>query len=445
MLLNLSAIVEDCLRQEEPSFCSAPAPAPVKAVELSCVTCGVPILTPKLFPSHSLATFIGHISEYLSQAAAASYNQVSSDFDLNLVTNHIRPPGFSSRSETSKLILLTNFNRDNFNQTGRDNFYKTEVEIFIQSTISVMNQFIGPQGRDIPGNTVTNPREDLKGITTRRECCISRTSNSYYFSSESRIPRVLEPIVALLLSRAQTLNLPVSLSISLRSDNEKSPNSSSLKTLLRLNQELLSPTRVCILEGDNKLPVIMLKRWMLRKNRTRKGAKVPKRALAWKLFGQFRVSTRTFVPQDSYGRRSMRQQSKHQRRPLPSTVMEQMLVRLAGIDILFPRWFLPVFFQIPIDPEDQERLLLLAYGTGLLPSCLSADAIAPGSLRYQWIRRCVTAGGRISTFSKLATMRPPGDIDENMELSPSLHRLSPTNKGASGKYSKRGLKDLERT
>nr|GEW64698.1 reverse transcriptase domain-containing protein [Tanacetum cinerariifolium] len=97
---------------------SAPAssstPAPVKAIEPNCVTCS---------GAHSyqncLATsgnvYRDNIQKYVSQAAAANYNQENTSFRPQKVANQIRHPGSGT--------LLS--------------------------------------------NTITNPKEDLKGITTR--------------------------------------------------------------------------------------------------------------------------------------------------------------------------------------------------------------------------------------------------------------------------------------
>nr|GFC08644.1 hypothetical protein [Tanacetum cinerariifolium] len=84
----------------------SPTPAPVKAVESNCVTCG------------------------------ANYNQGNTGFRPQMVANQIRPPGFPPVQNK----------QNNFNQG---------------------NNFTQNRGGTLPGNTVTNPKEDLKGITTR--------------------------------------------------------------------------------------------------------------------------------------------------------------------------------------------------------------------------------------------------------------------------------------
>nr|GFA42913.1 putative reverse transcriptase domain-containing protein [Tanacetum cinerariifolium] len=79
-----------------------------------------------------------NIQEYVSQAASANYNQGNTGFRPQVVANQIRPPGFP----------LVQNNQNNFNRGNN----------FTQNR--------GGSGT-LPGNIVTNPKEDLKGITTR--------------------------------------------------------------------------------------------------------------------------------------------------------------------------------------------------------------------------------------------------------------------------------------
>ncbi|GJR17705.1 hypothetical protein Tco_0966232 [Tanacetum coccineum] len=91
----------------------AQAPAPVKAVEqeFSC-NCGG-AHSYKNCPATDGNVYRDNIQEYVSQAAAANFNQGNTNSRPPMVSNQIRPPG------------------------------------------------------SLPSNTVTNPKEDLKGITTR--------------------------------------------------------------------------------------------------------------------------------------------------------------------------------------------------------------------------------------------------------------------------------------
>nr|GFB37209.1 hypothetical protein [Tanacetum cinerariifolium] len=80
-------------KNQSSSPASSPTPAPVKAVEPNCVTCG---------GAHSyqncLATnrnvYQDNIQKYVSQAATANYNQGNTGFRPQMVANQIRPPGF---------------------------------------------------------------------------------------------------------------------------------------------------------------------------------------------------------------------------------------------------------------------------------------------------------------------------------------------------------------
>nr|GEY86504.1 hypothetical protein [Tanacetum cinerariifolium] len=91
--------------------------APVKAVEPNCVTCGGTHLYQNC-PATSGNAYRDNIQEYVSQAAAANYNQGNTDFRPQMVANQIRPPGFPPHQNNQN-----NFNqRNNFNQNRGGNF-----------------------------------------------------------------------------------------------------------------------------------------------------------------------------------------------------------------------------------------------------------------------------------------------------------------------------------
>ncbi|GJU99718.1 hypothetical protein Tco_1328989 [Tanacetum coccineum] len=90
----------------------AQAPAPVKVIKQSCVTCGG-AHSYRNYPATDGNAYRDNIQDYVSQAAAANFNQGNTNSRPPMVANQIRPPG------------------------------------------------------SLPSNTVTNPKEDLKGITTR--------------------------------------------------------------------------------------------------------------------------------------------------------------------------------------------------------------------------------------------------------------------------------------
>nr|GEY82528.1 reverse transcriptase domain-containing protein [Tanacetum cinerariifolium] len=93
-----------------PSF----TPAPVKAIEPNCVTCGG-THSYQNCPATSGDVYRDNIQKYVSQAAAANYHKGNNSFRPQMVANQIRPPGSGT----------------------------------------------------LPSNSITNPKEDLKGITTR--------------------------------------------------------------------------------------------------------------------------------------------------------------------------------------------------------------------------------------------------------------------------------------
>ncbi|GJY13308.1 hypothetical protein Tco_0382617 [Tanacetum coccineum] len=67
------------------------APTPVKAVEESCVTCGS-AHSYQTCPATTCNVYRDNIQEYVSQAAAANYNQGNTGYRAP-IANQIRPPG----------------------------------------------------------------------------------------------------------------------------------------------------------------------------------------------------------------------------------------------------------------------------------------------------------------------------------------------------------------
>nr|GFA40454.1 hypothetical protein [Tanacetum cinerariifolium] len=191
---------------------SSPTPAPIKAVEPNCVTCGGNHAYQNC-PATSGDVYQDNIQAYVSQAAAANYGQGNTGFRPQMVANQIRPPGFSPVQSTQNNFNCRNnfnqnrggnFNQSNFNQSQltrpqvnqplayQDLAYqapayqapisqtqsvsKTDFESYIKANDAVLRN-IHLQGQStqnqcqrsgtLRGNTVTNPKEDLKGITTQ--------------------------------------------------------------------------------------------------------------------------------------------------------------------------------------------------------------------------------------------------------------------------------------
>ncbi|GKD89260.1 reverse transcriptase domain-containing protein [Tanacetum coccineum] len=195
-----------------------PAPDPVKAVEQSCVTCGG-AHSYRNCPATDSNNYRDNIQEYVSQAAAANFNQGNSGYRPPPMANQIRPPGFPPMQHNSQ---ANNQNRWNQNQ-NRGNGYnqgqiqrpqvqqqapmyqppvnqhpayqahqasgvsKTDFESYVKANDAVMqnmqnqmsnitdlltkivnsNQASTSSSGSLPSNTIANPKGDVKAITTR--------------------------------------------------------------------------------------------------------------------------------------------------------------------------------------------------------------------------------------------------------------------------------------
>ncbi|GJT67633.1 hypothetical protein Tco_1019113 [Tanacetum coccineum] len=120
------------------------APAPVKAVEESCVTCGG-AHSYRNCPATDGNVYRDNIQEYVSQAAAANFNQGNTGYRAP-IANQIRPPVNSNTASTSGSGTL-------------------------------------------PSNTITNPKVDLKGITTRSGVAYQGPTIP---TTSSSLPKVVE-------------------------------------------------------------------------------------------------------------------------------------------------------------------------------------------------------------------------------------------------------------
>ncbi|GKA15830.1 reverse transcriptase domain-containing protein [Tanacetum coccineum] len=136
-------------------------PASVRAVKEICVTCGGP------HPYHQyLATdgnvfleYQDNIQGYVS-AAAVNYNQGNTGYRPQSVANQIRPPGFAQPNlQNNQTCNIKKELRDDMSQQNQE--LKNMMTSFLQ-----MNTASSSGSGSLPSNTVTNPRADLKAITT---------------------------------------------------------------------------------------------------------------------------------------------------------------------------------------------------------------------------------------------------------------------------------------
>nr|GEZ90108.1 hypothetical protein [Tanacetum cinerariifolium] len=123
-VVELKDMVRALLLDKNQSSAPAPSPtpAPVKAVEPNCVTCGGTDSYQNC-PATSGNVYQDNIQEYVSQAAAANYNQRNTSFQPQMVANQIRPPRFPPVQNNQN-----NFNRENtFNQNRGGSKYAKPV------------------------------------------------------------------------------------------------------------------------------------------------------------------------------------------------------------------------------------------------------------------------------------------------------------------------------
>ncbi|GJS88509.1 reverse transcriptase domain-containing protein [Tanacetum coccineum] len=200
-----------------------PAPAPVKAVEQSCVTCGGGHSYQNC-PATDGNIYRDNIQEYVSQAAAVNYNQGNASYRPQMVANQIRPPGFPPmQNHQNNQNRGINFNQNrgnNLNQNRGNNFNqgqvyqpqinqpptfqappyqapapahptpgvsKSDFDHYVKANDAVMQNMQNQMANitdlitkfvnsntastsgsgSLPSNTIANPKGDVKAITTR--------------------------------------------------------------------------------------------------------------------------------------------------------------------------------------------------------------------------------------------------------------------------------------
>nr|GEZ07136.1 reverse transcriptase domain-containing protein [Tanacetum cinerariifolium] len=172
-------------------------PAPVKAIEPNYVTYGG-AHSYQNCPATSENVYRDNIQEYVSQAAAANYNQRNTGFRPQMVANQIRPPGFpphqiiktisiggtiSIRIDETLSVTQTDFEsyikandavlRNMQSQGQGVQNHCQGLQTKIANLTDMLSKFVSSNTASSSGsgtlssNTITNPKEDLKGITTR--------------------------------------------------------------------------------------------------------------------------------------------------------------------------------------------------------------------------------------------------------------------------------------
>ncbi|GJU33836.1 hypothetical protein Tco_1182190 [Tanacetum coccineum] len=181
-----------------------PAPAPVKAVEQSCVTCGGGHSYQNC-PTTDGNVYHDNIQEYVSQAAAENYNQGSAITDSDGCQTN-RPPGQFiqpqlinprlSRLHRTKLpppcpsstryVLSPDLITTQANDAVMQNMQNQMANITDLITKFVNSNTASTSGSgSLPSNTIANPKGDVKAITTR-------SGVSYNGPQISSLPKEME-------------------------------------------------------------------------------------------------------------------------------------------------------------------------------------------------------------------------------------------------------------
>nr|GEW27087.1 reverse transcriptase domain-containing protein [Tanacetum cinerariifolium] len=143
--------------------------ATVKAVEESCITCGG-AHSYRNYPATDGNVYRDNIQEFISKASAVNYNQGNTSYHPLMMSNQIRPPGFLPVPNNQNCLYLSS--------------------------------------GTLPGNTIANPRSDLKSITTRSGVSydgpqippppsfLPKVSKSLILTSEPVNSLTIEPIIS---------------------------------------------------------------------------------------------------------------------------------------------------------------------------------------------------------------------------------------------------------
>nr|GEV65933.1 reverse transcriptase domain-containing protein [Tanacetum cinerariifolium] len=157
------------------------SPAPVNAVEESCVTCGGSHSYRKC-PATDGNVYRDNIQEYVSQASAVNYNQGNTSYRPQMMSNQIRPPGFplaptyqAPAPQTQGVLkedflayvksndaVMKNMQTQGQNMQNQLTNLTNLITKFVNSNTASTSR-----SGTLPSYTIAYPKSDLKSITTR--------------------------------------------------------------------------------------------------------------------------------------------------------------------------------------------------------------------------------------------------------------------------------------
>ncbi|GKB77034.1 hypothetical protein Tco_0943929, partial [Tanacetum coccineum] len=137
------------------------APAPVKAVEQSYVTCGGGHSYQNC-PATDGNVYRDNIQEYVSQAAAVNYNQGNTGYRPLMVVNQAPAPQARGVSKAN----FESYVKDN--DAVMQNMQRQMTNITDLLTKFMNSNTASTLGSgSLPSNTIANPKGDVKAITTQ--------------------------------------------------------------------------------------------------------------------------------------------------------------------------------------------------------------------------------------------------------------------------------------
>ncbi|GKC73942.1 hypothetical protein Tco_1119825, partial [Tanacetum coccineum] len=193
----VKALLLDKKNQNQPS-----APAPVKAVEQSCVTCGG-AHSYRNCPATDGNNYRDNIQEYISQATAANFNQGSASYRPQMVAKFDLPGNNFNQGQ----IYQPQINQPPTFQAlpyqaptptpPAPGVSKSDFNDYVKANDAVMQNMQNQMANitdlilitlgsgSLPSNTIANPKGDVKAITTRSDV-------SYNGPQISSLPKEME-------------------------------------------------------------------------------------------------------------------------------------------------------------------------------------------------------------------------------------------------------------
>ncbi|GJS14209.1 hypothetical protein Tco_0408681 [Tanacetum coccineum] len=167
------------------------APTPVKAVEESCVTCGGAHLYQNCLATNG-SVYRDNIQEYVSQAAAANFNQGNTAPLIQGVSKE----DFQAYVKANDAVMRNMQTQGQNMQNQLTNLTDMLSKFVTSNTASTSGS------GTLPSNTVTNPKEDLKVVERETEVTKDTMPPTNNGSTEDVQPPVVhhepisEPVIA---------------------------------------------------------------------------------------------------------------------------------------------------------------------------------------------------------------------------------------------------------